>query len=110
MVIVNYADQTAEATGVAVVANHLAARFPHERILILYPVKQVGALISAALTNLNRDHVFAGKNSAKPGKATGTDSPKPWHAFSATRPTVWPPQRLSSWSLRNHTGMRCLPS
>ena len=56
--IVNFVDESSEATGVAAVANALAQSLPQERILILYPVRQVGREVSKALTTFKRAHTF----------------------------------------------------
>lgn len=58
--MVNFANQSAEATGVAVVAKALAESYPEDRVLILYPVKQVGLGVSNALTSLGQNHIFTG--------------------------------------------------
>ena len=66
---VNYADETAEASGVVAVAARLARQDPPPRILVLVPAKQVGHIISAGLTARGIEH----QSSLAPRKTDETD-------------------------------------
>jgi DNA helicase-2/ATP-dependent DNA helicase PcrA len=67
---VNYVDETAEASGVAVVARQLAKQTTGLRILILVPVKQVGEIVSRELTRQGVEHrsVFGHRRSQEPDR------------------------------------------
>lgn len=69
---VNFADETAEATGVAFVVNQMANTLPAtESILVIAPNRRIGAMISSQLTALGLTHAWKAspKKTAVPNRS-----------------------------------------